>query len=95
MPGVDITPSRILIIDDEEPVVDLLREILDTGWYPNLVSTTDPCQATPIFQACNPDLIILDVHMPRLSGVELLEELTAASAGTYLPRRSKHDTERN
>jgi DNA-binding response OmpR family regulator len=95
MPGVDITPSRILIIDDEEPVVDLLREILDTGGYPNLVSATDPCQATPIFQACNPDLIILDLHIPRLSGVELLQELTAASAGTYLPRRSKHDTERN
>ena len=45
MPDVDIAPSCILIIDDEERVVDLLREILETGGYHNLVSTTDPRQA--------------------------------------------------
>ena len=85
MSDVDIAPSCILIIDDEEPVVDLLREILETGGYHNLVSTTDPRQAGTIFHGCNPDLIILDLHMPRLSGVEVLQELTAASAEAYLP----------
>jgi putative two-component system response regulator len=85
MPGVDIAPSRILIIDDEERVVDLLREILEAGGYHNLLSTTDPRQTGTIFHACNPDLIILDLHLPQLSGLDVLRELTAASAGTYLP----------
>src|ERR1700692_3430711 len=85
MPNVDIAPSCILIIDDEEQVVGLLREILETGGYHNLVSTTDPRQAGTIFNACKPDLIILDLHMPHVSGVELLHELIASSAGTYLP----------
>jgi len=59
--------------------------VLKTGGYQNLVSTTDPRQAGTIFHACEPDLIILDLHMPCLSGVEVLQDLTAASAGTYLP----------
>jgi putative two-component system response regulator len=85
MPDVDIAPSRILIIDDEERVVDLLQEILEAGGYHNLVGTTDPREVGTIFSACSPDLIILDLHMPKLSGVDVLQELTAASAGTYLP----------
>ncbi len=33
----------------------------------------------------NPDLVILDLHMPDVSGDELLQQLTAASTGIYLP----------
>jgi putative nucleotidyltransferase with HDIG domain len=85
MSDIEIGGSCILIIDDEDRVVDLLREILEAGGHHNLVSTTDPRQASALYHACEPDLIILDLHMPRLSGAEILAELRAASAGAYLP----------
>ncbi len=85
MPAVDIAPSCILIVDDEEHVVDLLREILVSGDFHNVVGATDPRQAGRLYDAYQPDLIILDLHMPHVSGIEVLKEFTAASAGTYLP----------
>jgi len=85
MPAVDIAPSCILIVDDEEHVVDLLREILEAGDFHNIVGTTDPREAGRFYHAYEPDLIILDLHMPHVSGIDVLKELTAASAGTYLP----------
>ena len=85
MPRFDILASCILIVDDQESIVDLLRGILESEGYRNLVSTTDPRLARQLRHEHPPDLILLDLHMPYLSGVEVLQELTKASAGEYLP----------
>jgi len=85
MSAVDTTPCCILIVDDEQRIIDLLREILETSGYHNLVATTDPRRAAALYEAHNPDLIILDLHMPQLGGAEILTEMRTASAGAYLP----------
>ena len=85
MPHFDIQASRILIVDDQESIVDLLRVILGSDGYHNLASTTDPRLAGALCQEHPPDLVLLDLHMPYLTGVDLLEELTRFTAGEYLP----------
>jgi putative two-component system response regulator len=85
MTRFDLSASCILIVDDQESIVDLLRGILETEGYNNLISTTDPRLAKALCEEHHPDLILMDLHMPFLSGVDLLQEVTALSAGEYLP----------
>jgi putative nucleotidyltransferase with HDIG domain len=85
MTHLDIQSSRILIVDDQESIVDLLRGILETDGYHDLIGVTDPRLVGTLCQEHQPDLILLDLHMPHLSGVELLQMVAAASAGAYLP----------
>lgn len=85
VPTIDISSCCILIVDDQQPIVDLLRQILEECGHHHIVSTTDSRRAAALYHEHQPDLIILDLHMPQLGGVEILGELRAASAGAYLP----------
>jgi len=81
-----VTEARILVVDDEESVVLLLERMLRQDGYTNVVSTTDPRQALPLFETFRPDLLLLDVMMPYLGGFEVLEELKPhMSQGTHVP----------
>jgi len=85
MAEVDIATSCILLVDDDERIIGLLREILEGGGYQNVVSTSDSREARTLFDGYRPDLVILDLHMPRLGGPEVLQELRDAAGGNYLP----------
>ncbi len=64
--------AKILIIDDELPNVRLLEKILERAGYLNVSMTTDSRHAIPMFVDDQPDLVLLDLHMPHLSGYEVL-----------------------
>ena len=82
----DLTRARILLIDDEEPNLVLLRRLLTRRGYTRLADTTDPLQALELHHAFRPDLICLDLHMTPLDGFGVLEQLKPhLSPGTYLP----------
>ncbi len=80
-----VTDGRILIVDDEESVVLLLERMLHQDGYTNVVSTTDPRQALPLFETFRPDLLLLDVMMPYLDGFGVLEELKPRMRGSRVP----------
>jgi two-component system, sensor histidine kinase and response regulator len=76
LPGDDILlRSRILIIDDEEVNVRLLKRILQFGGFKNMVSTTDSRETLALFQDVRPDLILTDWLMPHLDGYAVVEQL--------------------
>jgi PAS domain S-box-containing protein len=78
--------SKILLIDNEAEVVGLLRLILEQDGYREIKSTTDPLEAIRLFEEFQPDLVVLDLMMPRLSGLQLIAQLRAIiPAQTYLP----------
>ena len=86
MRATDLSASRILVVDDQQPNVDLLEQILDIQGYRNVISTTDPRQVASICKTSEPDLVLLDLHMPHLTGVEVIEQLRALDAhDTYRP----------
>jgi CheY-like chemotaxis protein len=78
--------SRILIIDDEEVNVRLLKRILEHGGFTDLTSTTDSRKAVTLFQHVRPDLILTDWLMPHLDGYALVAQLRELiPPGDYLP----------
>ena len=67
--------SKILIIDDEETNVRLLKRILQYGGFENLCSTTDSRVTVALFQDVRPDLILTDWLMPHLDGYAVVGQL--------------------
>lgn len=62
-------PKSILIADDDEPVRKLVRAALEHAGFTCLESA-DGLDALEKAARCSPDLIILDLRMPKLSGIE-------------------------
>ncbi len=64
--------ERILILDDEPEMVENCRRILAHEGY-RCLTTTDPRQALTILGAERPDLLLTDLRMPEMDGMELLQ----------------------
>lgn len=78
--------STILLVDDEEANLDLLEGLLESFGYTRLVRTGDAREVLALVERHEPDLILLDLHMPHRHGLELLADLRAAApAGEYRP----------
>lgn len=85
MGEVDLSSSSILIVDDQQANVDLLEQILGIKGYRKVASTTDSRKVATICGELNPDLILLDLHMPYLSGIEVIGQLRSSVSDSYLP----------
>ena len=74
----------ILIADDEEVNLNLYRESLKAEGY-NIISARDGGEALNIAVSHQPDIIISDVMMPNLSGIELTKILKANPVTAFIP----------
>jgi len=70
--------TRILLIEDSETDIELIREALtDSGLDHHLDVARDGEEALRLlkYQTIHPDLILLDLNMPKLSGIDVLKQL--------------------
>ena len=77
-------PATILIVDDEREIRELLRYNLEREGYHVLVSTGGEDALKRIF-ATHPDLVLLDLLLPGLNGLEVLREVRAEPSTRDLP----------
>src|SRR5215213_8418446 len=77
-------PARILIVDDHEDNIELLRARLEARGY-RIDTATDGEQAIARVEAQPPDLILLDVMMPRIDGFEVVRRLKANTSLPFIP----------
>jgi putative two-component system response regulator len=78
--------SRILVVDDEEPNLMLMKLLLRRHGYTDVHCIQDARRSVESFEEITPDLVILDLHMPHISGLEVLEEIRERTRGRgYLP----------
>ena len=68
-------PYTIIIIDDETDLLDLLKLILTEKTDYNILTTTDPKQALNWCREHHADVLISDLRMPQMEGIELLKLL--------------------
>jgi len=66
--------EKILIIDDEQVVVDTLTLALE-GMRFEVISTTDPVEGMHIFAEHEPFLILLDINMGTMNGLDFIDHL--------------------
>jgi signal transduction histidine kinase len=82
----EITSARILIVDDEPANVRLLERLLATAGYTHIERTTDSRSVLDLYRSFRPDLLLLDLMMPHLDGVAVLEQLRGEVPATaYVP----------
>ncbi len=85
----DILSSRILIVDDQEPNVQLLIRLLTEAGYTNVSSSMDPTKVCSLHREQDFDLILLDLQMPVMDGFAVMAALgdhqSAPNAEGYLP----------
>jgi signal transduction histidine kinase len=77
--------AKILIVDDEPANIVLLERLLETKGYRHIWSTSDSRTALSLYRSHEPDLILLDLLMPHLDGVAVLQQLRAETGAAYVP----------
>ncbi len=76
--------SRVLVVDDEAPNVDLLCAVLRRGGLTDVTGTTDPAELLALVADAPADLVVLDLHMPGLDGYAVLERLPPGTPALVL-----------
>src|SRR5580698_9814791 len=81
-----ISCSRILIVDDNQSNLLLLERVLQQAGYKHYKSLSDSRQFLDEFRIFQPDLILLDLMMPKLDGYALIKQLNGwIPDSAYLP----------
>jgi DNA-binding response OmpR family regulator len=66
-----------MVVDDEQKICDFVSGFFEKRGHP-VVMVTDPLQAIGILKTEKPQVVLLDVKMPEMSGLTLLEKIRAA-----------------
>lgn len=69
--------SLIFMVDDEPLAIEVTRFHLEEAGFTHFLSTTDSPQAPALISKARPDVLLLDLNMPGMSGLEILERLEA------------------
>ncbi|WP_285742592.1 response regulator transcription factor [Lentzea sp. NBRC 105346] len=70
--------GRVLVVDDDETVRDVVRRYLEVAGF-DVDVAGDGAEGLRLFSATGPDLVVLDVMMPRLNGLEVCRRLRQVS----------------
>jgi CheY-like chemotaxis protein len=77
--------SRLLVVDDDPVVLNLVQIRLKTGGH-RVISASDPDEALRVVEERGlPDVAVLDVSLPGMSGLELLAQLRERPGAEQLP----------
>ena len=68
--------ARVLVVDDDPATVELLQEFLVSKGY-EVITASDGAEALRTVKAERPHVILLDIHMPKMDGLEVLRQLKA------------------
>ncbi len=77
--------AKVMMVDDEPLMTDLIQTHLEDAGYSNFVVTNDPREALAMLHRERPGVLLLDLMMPQLSGFDLLAALRRDRALRYLP----------
>ena len=79
------TTAKIMIVDDEPLNIMTFRQHLKIEGYHRFVSTTDASEALSMAKREVPDVMLLDVHMPRISGLDILRVMALDPVLQHIP----------
>ena len=84
-----MTGQTILIVDDEEKVRESVREVLGDEGY-RVVDTADGTRVLELVAQEKPGLVLLDIWMPQIDGIDLLKQIKSQAPATHVVMISGH-----
>ncbi len=79
-PDADITPQKIVIVDDNASLVDIYKTRLELLGY-KCFPAYDGQQALEVIERERPNLVLLDLMLPKIAGDQILERMRASEWG--------------
>ena len=80
-----ILAARILVVDDDRDTATTIAQTLTLNGYGEVNTSSDPAAVPALHRAYDYDLIVLDLHMPSMDGLQVMERLKESERDGYLP----------
>jgi diguanylate cyclase len=80
-----LSSATVMIIDDEPIVIDVVQAFLEEAGYRRFIGVADPLKAIEAINEHKPDVVLLDLLMPGLNGLEILAAVRADPELRFIP----------
>ena len=77
--------STVMMVDDDPIMLEVVQTYLEEAGYTSFVTTSEPRQAMDLFLERRPDILLLDLMMPEVSGFDILAQVRAHEELRYTP----------
>ena len=77
--------ALIMMVDDEPIILETLQMFLEDAGYDNFITTTEPKRALNMVVLKKPDVVLLDVMMPEVTGLDILGQMRSKDALKHIP----------
>ena len=82
---LDLKTAKIMIIDDEPITLEMAKAYLEEAGYSNFILVDKSTEAMQQIEDSKPDILLLDLMMPEVSGYDILEQVRGHLKFRYLP----------
>jgi DNA-binding response OmpR family regulator len=89
--GEDLLKKRILLVDDEKDITDLLEEVFHKDGFINILKASNGQEAINLCKTHQPDAIVLDIMLPDIDGIEVCKKIREFSYCPIMFLSSKND----
>ncbi len=76
---------RIMVVDDNPSNIKLIARILKTQGYDNIKAVSDSSLVMDEYKSWQPNIILLDLLMPKFNGLDILDQINSIRNKQYLP----------
>lgn len=83
--------SKILLVDDEKDILDLIEEVLKQDGFQHIQKAYTGADALKLCQSFQPDVVLLDIMLPDMDGLEICRKIREFSFCSILFLSSKND----
>jgi signal transduction histidine kinase len=83
--GGRLAAARILVVDDEPANTLILERLLTQAGYGAVRASNDPRRALELYESFEPDIVLLDLHMPHVDGYQVLGQIAGPDRSAVRP----------
>jgi diguanylate cyclase (GGDEF)-like protein len=77
--------ATVMMVDDEPTTIEVLQAFLESEGYKRFVTTSESSRAMELMTSENPDVLLLDLHMPQVTGFDILTLLRRDTRFRHMP----------